>query len=143
LHYHFIFSTKHRQPTITPDFRSRLYDYVGGIFRNLDGILIAAGGISDHVHLLARLTQNHSVAEVLRVVKANSSKWVREVIPTDNGFGWQNGYGAFGVSYSNIEPVMKYIANQEVHHRAVSFQEEFLTFLRKQNVTFDPERIWE
>src|SRR5262249_14027395 len=110
LHYHFVFGTKHRHPTITPDIQPRLYDYIGGIVRNEGGVLLAAGGISDHIHLLARLGQHRAVADVLRVVKTNSSKWVRETFPEAAKFRWQDGYGAFGVSFSLVPKVKAYIA---------------------------------
>ena len=143
LHYHFIFSTKHREPTITTDIQTRLYDYLGGVVRNQGGVLIAAGGIADHVHLLARLRQESSVADVMRMVKTNSSKWVHETFPAAGRFGWQAGYGAFTVSYSQVDEVKRYIARQEVHHRAVSFQEEYREFLTRHGIEFEEQYLWE
>ena len=118
LHYHLIFSTKHRLPTIRPEWQQRLYDYIGGIVCSEHGVLLAAGGIVDHVHLLVQLGQNRSLADVLRVVKTNSSKWVHEVFPDVTDFGWQRGYGAFTVSYSGLEAVRHYLSIQQEHHRA-------------------------
>jgi len=137
LHYHVIFGTKQRRPVITPDLRPRLYDYLGALVRSEGGVLLAAGGISDHVHLLMRLGSHRAIVDVLRVVKTNSSKWVHDTFPAAAGFGWQTGYAAFAVSYSNIEAVKEYIARQEEHHRAVTFQDEFRAFLRKHALEFD------
>jgi REP element-mobilizing transposase RayT len=105
LHYHLVNSTKHREPLITPDLRTRLYEYLGGLVRAEGRMLLAAGGMPDHVHLLARLGQAKSVADVLRVVKTNSSRWVHETFPAAAGFGWQTGYGAFPVGQSTLASV--------------------------------------
>src|SRR4051812_16188502 len=111
LHYHLVFSTQHREPAITPDIRPRLYEYLGGLVRSEGGMLLLAGGTADHVHLLTRLGQQRAVADILRVVKTNSSKWVHETCGLTS-FGWQTGYGAFAVSYSGVDAVREYIARQ-------------------------------
>ncbi len=110
LHYHIVFSTKHRQPTIAAELQHRLFAYLGGLFRAEEGQLIAVGGMPDHVHLLARLNQKHALADVMRIVKANSSRWVHEAFPQLGGFAWQSGYGAFTVGLSTLESVKGYIA---------------------------------
>jgi REP element-mobilizing transposase RayT len=143
LHYHLVWSTKHREPTITPDLRPRLYEYLGGIVRSEGGMLLTVGGVADHVHLLARLSQQTAVADLLRVAKANSTKWVHDTFPTSAGFGWQTGYGAFTVSYSQLDAVRHYIARQEEHHRTVTFQDEFREFLRRHGIEFDERYLWE
>lgn len=143
LYCHATFSTKNRAPLITPDIRERLYTYIGGIISNHNGRLLAVGGTPDHVHLLLSLHRDTSVAEVMRLVKANSSKWVRETHPARLDFGWQTGYGAFSVSHSNVPAVQDYIARQEAHHRRVSFQEEFVEFLKRHGVEYDERYIWE
>src|SRR5262245_38828509 len=117
LHYHLIFSTKNRVRQITADIRERLYQYMGGIIADKKGRLIAAGGIEDNVHLLASTHPTVAPADLARDVKANSSRWVHETFPGKQDFAWQDGYGAFAVSYSNIDDVKRYIANQEQHHR--------------------------
>ncbi len=88
LHYHLVFSTKHREPRITPAIRPRLYEYLGGIVRAEGGTPLAVGGMPDHVHLLVGLRATRAVADVMRVVKTNSSKWLRESFPAAVGFGW-------------------------------------------------------
>jgi putative transposase len=111
LHFHLIFSTKNRMPLIGADVESRLYEYIGGVLRTNDGRLIAAGGMPDHVHLLASLSKEMAIAEAVRFVKSNSSKWIHETFPNMSTFAWQTGYAAFAVSFSNIDSVKEYIDN--------------------------------
>jgi REP element-mobilizing transposase RayT len=141
LHYHVVFSTKNRQNWIEPAWREDLHRYLGGCLKTLDGIPLEIGGVGDHVHLLIGLRATHSLAEVLREIKKASSRWVHEEkgIPT---FAWQEGYGAFTVSRSNIEPVRKYIVTQEEHHRKRTFQDEYLDLLKKHEITFDERFVW-
>jgi REP element-mobilizing transposase RayT len=141
LHYHLIFSTKERHPHIATDWRDRLHAYLGGIVRTLDGIPEAVGGMADHVHLLVGLRATHCLADVLRDIKAESSRWVHEEIGRRT-FSWQEGYGAFTVSASQRETVKGYIAQQEKHHRRRTFQEEYLTLLGKHGVEYDERYLW-
>jgi putative transposase len=120
-----------------------LYDYLGGVIRNGGGVLIAAGGIADHVHLLARLRQETAIVDLMRLVKTNSSKWVHETFPAAGRFGWQAGYGAFTVSFSQVDEFKRYIARQEEHHRRVSFQEEYREFLMRHGFEFEERYLWE
>jgi len=138
---HFIFSTHERQPLIRAEFRDDLFAYLGGIVREMNGVALIINGIADHAHMLARVRPAQSAAEIMRVVKANSSRWVREKYSP--AFGWQTGYGVFSVSESSVEEVTRYIARQEEHHRKQSFQEEFVAFLKKNNVEYDPRYIWD
>ncbi|MBL8887000.1 MAG: IS200/IS605 family transposase [Phycisphaerales bacterium] len=132
---HIIFSTKNRAPQIKPEFADRLYSYIGGIARNLDCDLIAAGGIEDHVHLLVAFHPTVAVSDFLRDVKANSSKWLHEDLKVE--FEWQRGFAAFSVSESNIPEVRAYIANQREHHTRRTYDEELVAFLERHNVKFD------
>ena len=111
LNFHLVFSTKNRQPLIGGEIRSRLYEYLGGILRAEKSVLLAAGGMPDHVHLLVSLSRELSIADTLRIVKANSSKWIHGMFPDRHQFTWQSGYGAFSVSHSNISP------SQDVHRQ--------------------------
>jgi len=135
-----IFSTQGRRPLIKPDFRDDLFAYLGGIIREMQGTALIINGTADHVHMLVRVRPVHSPAEIARVVKTNSSRWVREKWSRE--FVWQTGYGVFSVSESNAAAVAKYIASQEEHHKKHSFQEEFVTFLKKNNVAYDEKYIW-
>jgi putative transposase len=143
LHYHLIFSTKARVPAITADLQTRLFDYIGGILRSEKSILLAAGGMPDHVHLLCSLSKELAVAEALRLIKSNSSKWIHETFPQHLSFAWQAGYGAFAVSYSHVDKVKRYIARQAQHHRRTTFQEEFVAVLRRHQIEFDERYLWD
>ena len=140
---HVIFSTKERRPLLKAAIRPRLFSYMGGIIRDLDGKAFIINGTSDHVHLLVSMPATISIAEMMRIVKAKSSRWLRDQLPAETGFAWQAGYGAFSVSHSHMEAVNEYIAGQEGHHRKVSFQDELLSFLRKQGMEFDERYIWQ
>ena len=141
LHYHLVFSTKNREPHIHPDLRPRLWEYLGGTVRGLGGIPILVGGTADHVHLLVTLRQQPALADFVRDLKAGSSGWVHESV-SFTVFGWQTGYGAFTVSHSGIDAVKAYIANQEEHHRAMTFQNEFRELLRRHGIAFDEQYVW-
>ena len=110
---------------------------------NLDAIPIAIGGTADHVHLLTRLPANLALADCLRVVKTNSSRWVKERWSQQRNFAWQGGYGAFSVSESRRAAVIRYIRDQAQHHRRISFQDEFLVLLKNHRVEFDERYIWQ
>jgi REP element-mobilizing transposase RayT len=138
-----IFATKYRKPTIRNAVQGRLYEYVGGTLRAKNGRLIEIGGTKDHVHILAHLSPTRAVAEVIRDVKANSSKWMNEQTQATGKFEWQKGYGAFTVSYSQIPSVKRYIQNQEEHHRTKTFQEEYIEFLTRHGIEFRLEYLFE
>ena len=140
--YHIVFSTKDRRPLITAERQERLYEYIGGIVRGLGGILLAINGIPDHVHLLVKLRPDRVVSDVLRDLKSNSSGWMHEVFPDAADFSWQNGYGAFTVSASQIDGVKKYIADQQRHHSQQSFENEFVALLEKHEIDFDRKYLW-
>ena len=139
---HAIFSTHERAPSIVDAVRDDLYAYLGGIVRELRGTALTIGGTRDHVHILLKLPCDLAVADCLRVVKTNSSRWVHEKWPERQSFAWQIGYGAFSVSESGHLRVVEYIRRQEEHHRKMSFQEEFVLLLRKQGVEFDERYLW-
>lgn len=134
--YHVVFSTKNRAPLIGDELREPLYHYIGGILRAEDGALLEIGGVADHVHLLVRLRPSTAIAEAVRLVKANSSKWVHEERKVD-AFGWQTGYGAFTVSESQVDGVRRYIRRQPVHHRRRTFEEEMAELLRRHGIAFE------
>lgn len=138
---HFIFSTEGRRPLIKAEFRADLFAYLGGIVRELNGTALIVNGPDDHVHLLVRARPAHSASEIVRVLKSNSSRWIRE--KHSAGFGWQTGYGVFSVSESSVPEVTEYIASQEEHHKKMSFREEFVAFLKKNHVEYDPRYIWD
>ena len=140
--YHIVFSTKNRAPLITPEREARLYEYIGGIIRGLSGILLCINGVEDHVHLLIKLRPDKSVSDILRDLKSNSSGWMHDVFPDAADFSWQNGYGAFSVSESQIAKVANYISKQKEHHRMESFEDEFMSMLRKNGIEFERKYLW-
>ena len=143
LHYHLVFSTRGREPTITPDLRPRVWDYLGGLVRGVGGIPLGVGGTADHVHLLVTLRQQPAVADVLRHLKAVSSGWVHQTFPAAGGFWWQTGYGAFTVSHSGLARVRAYIADQEAHHRSRTFQNEYRAILTDHGIEWDERYVWD
>ena len=140
LHYHFVFATKNHEPFIVPPWRAKLHAYMGGIIRTLGGTPLVVGGVADHVHVLAGLKATHCVADVLRELKAVSSRWVHEEIRLP-AFAWQEGYGAFAVSASQRDKVRHYIETQEEHHRTRTFREEYIEMLRRSGVEFDEKYL--
>ncbi len=139
---HTIFSTKDRLPTITADIASDLHAYIGGIVRELGGVALIVNGMPDHVHALVRLPANLSVSDGMRVVKANSPRWMHQKWPAKRKFAWQTGFAAFSVSASNLDSVRRYIEGQEQHHRRLSFQDELIGFLRKHGIAYDERYLW-
>lgn len=139
---HAVFSTSNRAPLLPESIRAEVHAYLGGIFRALRANPIAIGGTADHVHVLTRIPAELALADCLRVVKTNSSRWVKERWPQRHGFAWQGGYGAFSVSESNREVVVRYIQGQEDHHRSISFENEFLALLKRHRVEFDERYVW-
>ena len=140
--FHAIFSTKDRTPSIGAKLKPDLLAYLGGIARELGGKLLAANGTADHVHLLLSLPPTLTLADAMRVIKTNSSRWVHATRGGTQSFAWQAGYGAFSVSQSNLSQVIRYIQAQGKHHRRVSFQEELVAFLRKHKIEYDERYIW-
>lgn len=143
LNYHIIFSTKERRPFITPEWQFRLYDYIGGIVRNEKGLLRCIGGVADHMHLLVTLPPTRAISDWMRVIKCNSSGWIHDTFADQRLFAWQDGYGAFSVSKSAMPEVERYIANQEEHHRRVTFKDEFVEFLRRNEIEYDDRYLWD
>ena len=139
---HLIFSTKQREPLIRPEIRSRLHAYIAGILDNLKSPSLQTGGVADHVHVLFALGRTISQAELVEEVKKSSSKWMK-IEGGVPGFSWQAGYGAFSVGESQAGTVVRYIQNQEEHHRKVTFQEEYRKFLERYKAVYDERYVWD
>jgi REP element-mobilizing transposase RayT len=133
---HAIFACKERRPLITPEIATRLYSYIGGVLRNRDCVLLEGGGVADHVHLLIGMVPRCTISEILRDIKANTSKWIHETWPNQE-FAWQEGYGVFSVSISHIEKTKDYIRRQEEHHKKHSFEDELRRFKELHGLTTD------
>jgi len=141
LHYHLVFSTKDREPWLAPTARTRVHEYLGGVIRGLHGVPHAVGGTGDHVHVCAGLRATHCLAEVMRELKSESSRWIHENVGL-RGFAWKEGYGAFTVGASDLERVRAYVLSQEKHHRSVTFQKEYVAMLQRGLVEYEGEYLW-
>jgi putative transposase len=133
---HCIYSTKDRKPLIPTERQEQLWAYMFGISKNEGLGLVAAGGMTNHVHLLLALPATWSLAEALRKLKGSSSRWM------GHNFSWQQGYGAFSVSPSQVAAVKRYIRNQAEHHRKRTFEEEFITLLKNCGIDYDPRFVF-
>lgn len=140
--FHCVFSTKERRPMLADHVRSRLWPFIGGIARKNQFKTLAVGGTDDHAHLLLSLPATMPVARAVQLVKGGSSKWIHDTFPDRKLFSWQEGYGAFSIGVSQVAATIRYIENQETHHRRRSFQSEFLTFLKKHNIAYDERYVW-
>lgn len=140
LHYHLVFSTKDRAPSIAPPWRERLHEYLGGAVKGLEGASQGVGGVADHVHLLVGLKATHRLSDFMRELKKGSSLWVHDEIGLSD-FAWQTGYGAFTVSATQRKAVRRYIARQEEHHRVTTYREELEAFLKKAGVPYEDKYL--
>jgi REP element-mobilizing transposase RayT len=143
LHYHIIFSTKNRERWITPDVEQRIWAYLGGIAKENKMKPLQIGGVGDHVHVLLGAPATLAPSKIAQLIKGGSSGWIQDTFPTMKGFGWQDGYGAFTVSKSNVPEVTAYIQGQREHHRVKTFQEEYLTLLQKHEIEYDERYLWD
>jgi putative transposase len=140
---HIVFSTKCRQRWLAPIIRPKLFAYFGGILRNENAHLIAAGGVEDHVHLLIQYRTDHAIANLVRPLKSRSSAWLKQTVNDLTSFQWQDGYAAFSVSQSVVPEVMAYIHNQVEHHRERDFMTELLLMLDKHGIDYRREYVFD
>jgi putative transposase len=141
IYYHIVYSTKGRRAAFNETEMTRLSEYTAGIVRSLRSTLHIANGPADHIHLVVSLDPSTSLADFVRTVKASSSKWVHQTFPQLEHFAWQDGYAAFTVSHSGIQKVVKYVRDQQSHHRKLSFEDELVRFLQKHGVKYDERYI--
>ena len=139
---HCVFSTKERRQLITSELRERLWPFLGGIARQNKMKAIEIGGVEDHVHILLSLPSAMAISKALQLIKGGSSKWIHETFPEHRLFAWQDEYGAFSVSMSQLDKTIEYIRGQEAHHRKMTFQEEFLALLKKHRIEYDERYLW-
>jgi putative transposase len=138
---HYIWSTHQRQLLIRPEWKSRLHQHIAGILENKKSKVLAIGGIEDHIHIYCSLPTTVTIADLANVMKSNSTEFVRTEI--GRAFGWQDGYAGFTMSASADDDVIKYIQNQEEHHRRRTFQEEYIAFLEKFGVPYDLRYVFQ
>jgi len=140
---HITFSTKYRYPFIDENIQEELFQYIGGICKNMGFNPIKIGGYKDHVHILCVLSRKIALMKLIEEVKSHSSKWIKTKGPQYEKFYWQRGYGSFSVNPAEIDVVVRYIENQAEHHRIKTFQEEYLAFLKKYYVEYDERYLWD
>ena len=141
---HLIFSTKNRFPFLSDKtIRTDMHAYLAKMLREQDCETLIVNGVEDHVHSLFALSRTHSIASVVKEIKRTSSGWVKEFSPTLQTFHWQLGYGAFSVSQSNLDEVIRYIESQEEHHTRVTFQDEYRALLNAYRVDYDERYVWD
>lgn len=144
IYTHIVFSTKHRKPFLGDnEFRDRTHRYLAGICKNLKSPAIVVGGVEEHVHILCRLGKTMDIADLIRDLKRDSSKWVKTEQPRLTDFHWQGGYGAFSISPSHVDALTEYIADQEDHHRSESFKDEFRRLCEKYALEIDERYVWD
>jgi REP element-mobilizing transposase RayT len=141
--YHIVFSTKRREPLILPIIKEDLYEELRRIIRDQRGEPIEIGGTADHVHVVAKLRSEPSLAKVMQQLKGASSSFVNQLGKYTAKFYWQEGYGAFTVSPGALGDLRAYVRNQVEHHRVHSFQEEFLKFLHEHEIEYDEQYLWD
>lgn len=143
INIHCVFAVQGRENLIMNAFRDDLHQYMHGILKN-DGVYpLAVGGWKDHVHIFFELPPDLKISDLIRMLKSTSSKWINDNHLLKSKFNWQNGYGAFSYSKSQRNNVIKYIMNQEVHHKQKSFKEEYLDMLIKNEIKFEDKYIFE
>ena len=139
---HYIFGTKNCAKIIVKGIQSRLWAYIGGVARNNNMKAIQVGGITDHVHIILSIPPTITVAKAIQLIKGNTSKWINDERIIRGRFSWQQGYGAFSVSYSQLHNVIRYIQNKAIHHRKFTFKEEYLMLLERNNIQYDDRYLY-
>jgi REP element-mobilizing transposase RayT len=140
---HCVFAVKGRENIITPDFRDDLHRYISGILKSKGAFPLAVGGWLDHVHTFFELPLTIAISDLMREVKASSSGWINENKFVKRKFHWQDGYGAFSYSRSQRDRVIRYIMQQEKHHKGETFKAEYLALLKNFDIPFDKRYIFE
>ena len=138
-----VFAVSGRLSLITSDFKEELHKYIAGVVRKQDQKLISINGMSDHLHILIGLRPSMALANLVREIKSDSSEWVNKKRLARGKFGWQEGYGAFSYGHSQLDTIIRYIQNQERHHSRKSFKNEYLSLLRKFQIEFKEEYVFE
>ena len=142
INLHIIFHIKSTSITMRSNDLPRIFEYIGGIIRGLDGLPMAIGGTLDHIHILSSLPKNQCIPDFVRTIKSKSSKWIKSLDKYYAKFAWQDGYGAFSVSPSILDTTKKYIYNQAEHHRTHTFEEEYKAFLSAYGIQYDERYLF-
>jgi putative transposase len=142
VHAHVVFSTKDRRPLIDSDLQLRLWPYLSALTRDKGLTPLIVGGVENHVHMLVALPPLYEFPAAMQKIKCCSSKWINDTCGRGRRFAWQEGYGAFAIAASQIERTVLYIKNQKQHHRKMSFEDEYVAFLKRNGVEYDPRYIF-
>ena len=142
LNYHIVFSTKNRELWLIEPVRERLWPYLGGIARENGMKALEIGGLADHVHMIVSVPASMALSKAVQLIKGGSSPWIKESFPNMASFAWQDGYGAFTVSESQLDTVRDYIRRQPEHHRTKTFAEEYRAFLERHGIEFDERYLF-
>jgi len=141
---HLIFSTKDRFPFLSDKMiRKDMHAFLATMLREQNCETLIVNGVEDHVHALFALSRTNAIASVVKEIKRTSSGWVKTLSPKLTKFHWQGGYGAFSVSQSNLDGVIRYIENQEEHHKRITFQDEYRAFLKQYGIAYDERYVWD
>lgn len=143
IYVHIVFSVKGRQNLLCKDWREDLFNYMGGIVNAKGQKIFAIGGVADHIHLLISLKPNTTISDIVRDIKSNSSKWINENKFVKGKFQWQEGFGGFSCSKAHVDSTIGYIRNQDLHHKTISFKEEYMNLLKEFNIDFDDKYLFE
>jgi Arylsulfatase regulator (Fe-S oxidoreductase) len=142
LYIHAIFHVKNNECLIRLDDETELYAYIGGTIKISKSIPIIINGTDNHIHVLCIMSKNTSLADLLETIKTNSSRWIKTLGPHYRDFAWQGGYAGYSVSQSKVDVVKKYINQQKTHHETQTFQEEYIQFLKKNDVEYNEDYLW-
>lgn len=142
IHIHFVFAVKFRRALIDKEWKAELYQYIAGIIKNNEHKLLAINGVSDHIHILIGIRPAQSISDLMKNIKQDSSKWINSNKLSKSHFQWQEGYGAFSYSKSQLSTVIRYIENQEAHHKKKTLREKYIHFLQKSEVDYDEKFIF-
>lgn len=142
LHIQFVFAVKYRLALIHPSWKDRLYQYITGIIQNNEHKMLQINGMPDHIHLFIGMRPSQSISSLIQNVKTESSKWIKENKFCNSPFAWQEGYGAFSYSKSHVPDVIRYIQNQEVHHKKETFLAEYMKILKAFEIEYDKQYIF-
>lgn len=142
IHIQVVFAVQDRTCLVSPVWREELYRYITGIIQNHEHKVLALNGMSEHIHILIGMRPTQAISDLLQNVKGDSSRWINEKKFVPGKFSWQEGYGAFSYGKSQVDKVIDYIRDQEIHHRKKTFQEEYIEFLEKFEVPYDERYIF-
>jgi REP element-mobilizing transposase RayT len=143
MHVHLVFATKHREASIKKEWRDDLEKYITGIVQNHKHKMLAIKSVSDHIHIFIGYNVNYLIPKLVEEIKTSSNKWIKENNLSKFKFDWQQGYGGFSHSHSQVETVANYIMNQETHHKKRSFKEEYLKMLKDNGIDYKEEYLFE